>query len=37
MIRLYVNDIRKSLENECYFDALSLALTLPDMCGMADI
>ncbi len=36
MIRLYINDIRKSLENECYFSALSLALTLPDICGMAE-
>ena len=36
MIRLYINDIRKSLENECYFAALSLALILPDICGMAE-
>ncbi len=36
MIEVYVNDIKRSLENECYFAALSLALTLPDMCGMAE-
>lgn len=36
MIPIYVNDIRCSLENKCYFSALSLALTLPDICGMAE-
>lgn len=36
MISLYINDIRKSLENECYFSALSLALMMPDICGMAE-
>ena len=36
MITTYVNDIRCSLENKCYFSALSLALTLPDICGMAE-
>ena len=36
MIPIYVNDIRHSLENKCYFSALSLALTLPDICGMAE-
>lgn len=33
MIESYIKDIRKSLENECYFSALSLALVLPDICG----
>lgn len=36
MISIYVNDIRCSLKNKCYFSALSLALALPDMCGMAE-
>lgn len=36
MIPIYVNDIRCSLKNKCYFSALSLALTLPDICGMAE-
>ena len=36
MIPTYVNDIRCSLKNKCYFSALSLALTLPDICGMAE-
>lgn len=36
MIPVYVNDIRCSLENKCYFTALSLALTLPDICGIAE-
>ena len=36
MIPIYVNDIRRSLENKCYFSALSLALTLPDICGMIE-
>lgn len=36
MIPVYVNDITSSLENKCYFAALSLALTLPDICGVAE-
>ena len=36
MIPIYVDDIRCSLKNRCYFSALSLALTLPDVCGMAE-
>ena len=36
MINLYINDIRKSLENECYYSALSLALMMPDICGIAE-
>lgn len=33
MIDVYVNDIKKSLENKCYFTALALTLALPDICG----
>lgn len=36
MIPVYVNDIKRSLENKCYFSALSLALTLPDICRIAE-
>ncbi|MBD5469509.1 MAG: hypothetical protein HDR21_15395 [Lachnospiraceae bacterium] len=36
MIPIYVNEIRCSLENKCYFSALALALTLPDICGMVE-
>ena len=35
MIFRLVQDIRKALENELYFVALSSALTLPDICGKA--
>lgn len=36
MIPIYVNDIKCSLKNKSYFSALALALTLPDICGMAE-
>lgn len=36
MIPVYVNDIKCSLRNKCYFSALSLALTLPDICGRVE-
>ena len=36
VIEIYVNDIRNALKNQSYFSALSLALTLPDICGMAE-
>lgn len=36
MIPVYVEDIKYSLENKCYFAALSLALMLPDICGIAE-
>lgn len=36
MIPVYVNDIKCSLQNNCYFSALALALTLPDICGIAE-
>lgn len=35
MVSRFVQDIRKALENELYFVALSTALTLPDICGKA--
>lgn len=35
MVFRLVQDIRKALENELYFVALSTALTLPDICGKA--
>ena len=35
MIIRLIQDIRKALENELYFVALSSALTLPDICGKA--
>ena len=31
-----IDEIEKSLENECYIAALALALTLPDICGKAE-
>lgn len=36
MINLLVDDINCALDNNCYFAALSLALTLPDICGKAE-
>lgn len=36
MIPVYVNDIRCSLKNRCYFSALALTLTLTDICGGAE-
>ena len=36
MIETYVDDIKKALSNELYFPALSLALTLPDICGSVE-
>lgn len=35
MIQRLIWDIEKSLDNDCFFSALSLALTLPDICGKA--
>lgn len=29
-------EIRKALKNECYFAALALSLTLPDICSQVD-
>ena len=36
MIPDYVNDIRRSLENKCYYSALALTLALPDICGYVE-
>ena len=36
MIACYVQDIRRCLKSKCWFAALSLALALPDICGMAE-
>ena len=36
MIDAYIDDIKRSLENGCYYAALSLAVTLPDICGRAE-
>lgn len=35
MIPRLVADIQKAIDNSCYFSALALALTLPDICGKA--
>ena len=35
MINIYVNDIRNALSSKCYYSALALALTIPDVCGVA--
>lgn len=36
MVNRLISDVRRSLDHECYFSALSLALTLPDICGIAE-
>lgn len=36
MIDILVKDINTALENKAYLSALSLALTLPDVCGKAE-
>lgn len=36
MVNQIANEIEKSIENECYLGALTMALTLPDMCGKAE-
>ena len=36
MINLLVSDIEKALKEDCFFAALTLALTLPDVCGKAE-
>jgi len=35
MIEALIADVEKALEADCYFAALALALTLPDICGKA--
>ncbi len=37
LVTRLINDIRNSLDNKCYFAALSLALALPDICGVAKL
>lgn len=37
MVQKYIEDIYKALENKCYFAALSLTLTLPDICGVVEM
>lgn len=34
MLRL-IDDVNKALDAECYYAALSLVLTFPDICGKA--
>ena len=36
MLLRIVDDINRALDNDAYFAALSLALTLPDVCGKAE-
>lgn len=35
MLDRLIGDIDRALDNNCYFAALALALTLPDICGQA--
>lgn len=35
MVNQLIDDINKALDNNAYFAALSLALTLTDICGKA--
>ena len=35
MLLRLINDMNKALDNDCFLSALSLALTLPDICGKA--
>lgn len=35
MLLKLIEDMNKALDHDCYFSALSLALTLPDICGRA--
>lgn len=35
MLLNLIDDMNKALNNDCFFSALSLALTLPDICGKA--
>ena len=36
MLQRIIDEVRKSLDNECYIAALALALTIPDICGKAE-
>jgi len=35
LLQTLINDMNKALDNDCFFSALSLALTMPDICGHA--
>ena len=35
MVEQLIDDVNRALDNEAYFAALTLALTLPDICGKA--
>lgn len=36
MMLQLIDDVNKALDAECYYAALSLALTFPDICGKAE-
>jgi len=36
MLLRLIDDVNKALDAECYFSALSLVLTFPDICGKAE-
>ncbi len=36
MMLQLINDVNKALDAECYYSALTLALTFPDICGKAE-
>ena len=36
MLLQLIEDVERAIEHECYFAALALALTLPDICGKAE-
>ena len=36
MIERLVNEIKTCIENKCYISALTMAITLPDICGRAE-
>lgn len=36
MLNQIIDEIERSIENECFIAALSLALTIPDICGKAE-
>lgn len=36
MLNRIIHEIDQSISNECYFAALALALTIPDICGKAE-
>lgn len=36
MMLQLIDDVNKALDAECYYSALTLALTSPDICGKAE-